>query len=294
VLLLRRAVAALRRAGHRLTLLAPAASGAALVGPGTAEVDALLPWDRADLAALLSDEGVPPGPLRDMLAGFDTAIAYTRSAALLAALEALVPTTLAHDPLPASDSGHASVWLARTAASLGAVIDDSELPAPCRATEAERVAAEGVLARLPRGFLAVHAGSGSPSKNWPARRFAALVERVSGGRSWLLVEGPADAASVTPLGAVPGAVVARRLPARILGAVLSRAGVLVGNDSGVSHLAAAWDAPTVALFGPTDPAVWAPLGEHVRVVRSGNGSMEGIGIDEVVAATSAALELPSG
>jgi heptosyltransferase-2 len=89
-------------------------------------------------------------------------------------------------------------------------------------------------------------------------------------------------------------VVARRLPARVLGAVLSRAGVLVGNDSGVSHLAAAWDAPTVALFGPTDPAVWAPLGEHVRVVRSGNGSMEGIGIDEVVAATSAALELPSG
>lgn len=44
-------------------------------------------------------------------------------------------------------------------------------------------------------------------------------------------------------------------------------GVYVGNDAGVTHLAATLGTPTVALFGPTDPRVWRPLGPRVRVVR---------------------------
>jgi ADP-heptose:LPS heptosyltransferase len=42
--------------------------------------------------------------------------------------------------------------------------------------------------------------------------------------------------------------------------------VYIGNDSGISHLAAAAGAPVVALFGPTDPAVWAPRGPRVRIL----------------------------
>jgi ADP-heptose:LPS heptosyltransferase len=56
----------------------------------------------------------------------------------------------------------------------------------------------------------------------------------------------------------------------------------VGNDSGVTHLAAAVGTRTVALFGPTDPAIWRPLGEHVIVVQSRNGTMQGIEFDEVL------------
>src|SRR5439155_1522536 len=81
---------------------------------------------------------------------------------------------------------------------------------------------------------------------------------------WLLVEGPADVTPVAPLARRPGAVVARGLGLRTLGAVLARAGLFIGHDSGVSHLAAAWHAPTLALFGPTDPALWAPVGPRVR------------------------------
>src|SRR5207302_7263558 len=44
---------------------------------------------------------------------------------------------------------------------------------------------------------------------------------------------------------------------------LARARVYIGNDSGISHLAAAVGTPTIVLFGPTDPAVWAPLGSRV-------------------------------
>jgi ADP-heptose:LPS heptosyltransferase len=47
---------------------------------------------------------------------------------------------------------------------------------------------------------------------------------------------------------------------------LSGATLYVGNDGGMTHVAAAIGVPTLALFGPTDPAVWRPLGDHVRGV----------------------------
>jgi ADP-heptose:LPS heptosyltransferase len=49
---------------------------------------------------------------------------------------------------------------------------------------------------------------------------------------------------------------------------LAQARLFVGNDSGITHLAAAVGTPVLALFGPTDPAVWAPRGPHVQVGRT--------------------------
>ena len=48
---------------------------------------------------------------------------------------------------------------------------------------------------------------------------------------------------------------------------LAAAGLYVGNDSGITHLAAASGCKTVAVFGPTDPKVWAPRGPNVTAVR---------------------------
>jgi ADP-heptose:LPS heptosyltransferase len=48
---------------------------------------------------------------------------------------------------------------------------------------------------------------------------------------------------------------------------LAKARLYIGNDSGITHLAAAVGTPVLALFGPTDPEVWAPRGRHVRVGR---------------------------
>ena len=145
-------------------------------------------------------------------------------------------------------------------------------------------AAEPWLARLPAGFLALHPGSGSPRKNWPADRFAALARDLARGAPWLLVHGPADAGPAAVLRSVEGAVEAAHLPLRVLARVLSAAGVHVGNDSGASHLAAAAGAPTLALFGPTDPALWAPVGRRVRVLRGDGGRLEGLAVPEVAAA----------
>jgi glycosyl transferase family 9 (putative heptosyltransferase) len=278
-------VAALRRAYRRVVLLAPQTSGAALVGPGASEVDELLAWESAEVAALFA--GDPPrGTLQERLRGIELAVVYSRSADLARSLGLLIPRVVCHDPAP-SGGIHASEWLARPLQDLGL-----EAPAdlePMLPTPAEAGAARDLLARLPEGFLAVHPGSGSPRKNWPGERFAAVLDSRAPQRPWLLVEGPADADAAAPLAQRPGAVVARGLGVRALGAVLAGAGLFIGHDSGVSHLAAAWGAPTLALFGPTDPAIWAPVGPRVRVLRAPRGQMEALTVDAVLSAARSPL-----
>ena len=283
VLLLRRAVAALRRRCRHVVLIAPQSSGAALVGPGVSEVDELIAWESADVAGMFA--GDPPGgTLRERLGGFDLAVVYSRSADLTRSLGLMVARVVGHDPAP-SGGVHASQWLARPLEALG--LDPPGDLEPILPTPAESTAAAELLARLPEGFLAIHPGSGSPRKNWPAERFAAILDSRAQQRPWLLVEGPGDATAAAPLAQRPGAVLTRGLGVRALGAVLARAGLFMGHDSGVSHLAAAWGAPTLALFGPTDPAVWAPVGRRVRVVLAPEGRMDALPVDAVMAAAGA-------
>jgi heptosyltransferase-3 len=287
VLLLRPAVAALKSAGVRVVLMAPAHSGVVLLGRGPSEVDALISWDRADVAQLMADAGMLSSSLRQELGAFDLAIAYTRNQALTRNLATVVPSVIGWDPTPPAGGFHAARCFAEPLSRLGLPVD--LVPPPASPTDAEQREADVIASRLPPGFVAIHPGSGSPSKNWPVPSFAALARRLAGDRGWLLVEGPADEAAVATLRRE--AVVAKQLPPRVLGALLSRSGNFVGNDSGVSHLAAAFGAPVVALFGPTDPKVWRPLGTRVRALRSATGRMEDLGIEEVEAAC---LALRSG
>ncbi|MCB1102996.1 MAG: hypothetical protein KDL10_11560, partial [Kiritimatiellae bacterium] len=60
------------------------------------------------------------------------------------------------------------------------------------------------------------------------------------------------------------------------------AGRYIGNDSGITHLAAACGVPTLAIFGPTDPAVWAPLGAHVTVIRTGQPAFGDLTVSRVM------------
>jgi len=189
---------------------------------------------------------------------------------------------VARPPSPPPGGPHAALWLAESVAALG--VQPATPPPLLAASEPESAQARPWLDRLERGFLAVHPGSGSPRKNWPAERFASLVEQVADDRPFLLVEGPADAEAAAPAARLPSVVHARELPPRVLGAVLARAGLYVGNDSGISHLAAAWGAPVITLFGPTDPAQWAPIGPRVRVMRAEDGTMESLELEDVVRA----------
>jgi heptosyltransferase III len=264
MILLRPVVASLRAAGAHVTLLAPERPGSALVGPGPAEAQRLISWDGPAVTHLMAGAAQPG------FGAYDIVLCYSRNAELARGLESVSSRVVRHDPEPGGQF-HAADWLAR------ALPVPRVEPGPAVPTAEETSAARKWLDFLPPGFVAVHPGSGSPRKNWPLDRFIDLAGRLSDDRPWLLSLGPAEADA-----APPGAVIARDVPPRLLGALLSHAGVYVGNDSGVSHLAAAWGAPTVALFGPTDPAVWSPRGPRVRTWRAQDGQTATISVDDAL------------
>jgi heptosyltransferase III len=123
--------------------------------------------------------------------------------------------------------------------------------------------------RVPQGdFAVIHPFSGSPRKNWPLSRFRELAARLD-----------------LPVRCCAGHEEALENAVRFenlseLACWLAGARVYIGNDSGITHLAAAVGVPVVAIFGPTDPAVWAPRGERVRVLSG--GSLEEIEVERVL------------
>lgn len=275
----------LRAAGCRVTLLAPARVAAPLAAAGLA--GGVLDWESRAGAQLLA--GTAPEDWRREIEGCETALAYTRSAALLSALCRHRLRVVGHDPRPAPGV-HAAEWLREPLVELGVARAPGPLPAWSTA-ELEAPAARLLEELGGPGFLSVHMGSGSPRKNWPAARFEELAAGLAEGRPWLHVSGPAETGAADPSPGPSRRVHARHLPLAQLAALLARAGLHVGNDAGVSHLAAAVGAPTLALFGPTDPGAWAPVGRAVRALRAPGGAVEDLQVEPV---RRAALELRSG
>jgi ADP-heptose:LPS heptosyltransferase len=165
---------------------------------------------------------------------FDSAIIWMKDSTVAANLRASgVPNVIRADPFPAF--GHASDHLLRTLN-----LARPELPDLWNPETAD---------------ILVHAGSGSPKKNWPF--FPELQSRLPVVRQ------------------IPHDLTLLELMRRI-----SSCRAFVGNDSGITHLAAYVGCPTVALFGPTDPRTWGPVGRRARVIWKSR--LEDISVDEVL------------
>ena len=120
-----------------------------------------------------------------------------------------------------------------------------------------------------RPIVGIHPGSGGRSKCWPPGHFATVIRALLADRRQVVTFcGEADATAVGQVQRAAGkpVPVLRDLSLRTLAGALSLCWRYLGNDSGVSHLAAAAGADCTVLFGPTDPAAWAPLGTNVRVL----------------------------
>lgn len=115
----------------------------------------------------------------------------------------------------------------------------------------------------PLDCIVLHHGSGSRHKNWPALNFAQLADLLRESAGPLLwIQGPADAPP--PAKAADRILKTEDLWDCVL--LLARSRLYVGNDSGLTHLAAAAGCPTIALFGASDPDIWRPLGPNVAVI----------------------------
>ena len=143
--------------------------------------------------------------------------------------------------------------------------------------KAEKVWAAQALETLglhgPRFLVGLNPGAAfGPAKRWPADRFAALADRLVGGlHADVLIFG---SASERPLAEEIAremdhtpTIVAGSTTLRQWMALLERCRLVVTNDSGGMHLAAALGLPVVAVFGSTDADATGPLGSRTRVVR---------------------------
>jgi len=213
-----------------------------------------------------------------------------------------VENLLCGPPKIVENAGHAARQLARPIEEMGIrVVDLSERVFP--STE-DRQFASDFLQSLRQPIVAIHPGSGSKKKNWPLENWIALVSGTAGfshaegknGRvekfhSLVVISGEADKSQTEQLEREwKGQDVrfAKNLPLPHLAAVLERS-IFIGHDSGISHLAAAAGANCVLLFGPTNPAVWAPKNKNVEVLSAESGRLSDLEIGSVQAAITAAL-----
>jgi heptosyltransferase-2 len=127
-------------------------------------------------------------------------------------------------------------------------------------------------ARLPdHGVIALHPGSGGRHKLWPQAGWQHVMRWMAQqGLTGLMISGPAEAEQARYLlqdAPMPPWPCASQLPLPHLAALLARCQVVVGHDSGVTHLAAAVGTTTLALFGPTDPYLWGPRSRHACILQ---------------------------
>ncbi|MEW6356165.1 MAG: glycosyltransferase family 9 protein [Planctomycetota bacterium] len=210
-------------------------------------------------------------PIKELKA-FDLIVAFWRDpeGMLAGNLARFCPAKIVvHDPMPPPEpKRHAVDHLCEV---LGKIEIHEHNPSPRLFPGQEDLAgADAFLAerRLdPAKTIAVHPGSGGRTKNWPADRFNEIIERITTHTECqvLLTCGPADEEVVK---ATRGTfAIANNFSLPILAAILSKCRAYLGNDSGITHIAAAVGTPTIAIFGPTDPDVWGPRGESVTIIR---------------------------
>jgi lipopolysaccharide heptosyltransferase II len=125
-------------------------------------------------------------------------------------------------------------------------------------------------------LVLIHPGGGEnpgmvlPAKRWPVERLAVLAERLMerAGARVILVGGPEDGALARTIQEQAAAGLSNlvgRLSLGELAALMEHANLYIGHDTGATHLAVAMGTPTIALFGPSDPARYGPYGSERAV-----------------------------
>ena len=245
------------------------------------------------LARFFADESELPPELADYFASFDLIISYLYDLHRVFErnLYRCGVKNLIRGPAKIlENAGHAARQLARTIEQLGIeVLNLSERIFP---SIEDREFARDFVGTLPQPIVAIHPGSGSDQKNWPLENWIALFSEngdssVTGKCfSLVIVSGEAENAKIGQLERQwrgRNVRFAKNLPLPQLAAVLERS-IFIGHDSGISHLAAAAGADCILLFGPTNPDVWAPENNNVRVLKAPNERMSSLKIEEVEAA----------
>src|SRR2546423_992583 len=227
--------------------------------------------ESASLASFFAKDSNLPAELLDYFAGFDLILSYLYDPDRIFETNAKKSGsgTFIAGPSKLDDSEHAAFQLARPLAALGLFLTNPF--AHLFPTDVDRNAIRSL-----HGKMAFHPGSGSETKNWPIENWIELGNAVlARGHSLVIIAGEADTGRTHHLKAGwkdKPVRFAENLPLPHLAALLERT-EFIGHDSGISHIAAAVGARCLLLFGPTDPAIWAPAIANVTVLRAPKGKM---------------------
>jgi ADP-heptose:LPS heptosyltransferase len=227
--------------------------------------DSMISIDRAEIADLFANAAPIRPTTRALLGGRSRSYSWT-GAGDPAFAERLAAISGGHAGVypfrgmrPAE---HAVDYYARCAA-----VDPAPFASLLRTDDAwfDELARQLDLAGCP--LFVVHAGSGSPAKNWTG--FAELAEcwkqRAGKQARVILLSGPAESPAAS-FELVPQTVPLRDLALPQVAALLQHCDLYAGNDSGISHLAGAVGARGVVVFGSSDPSVWRPRSARLTVV----------------------------
>ena len=265
--------------------------------------------DAREMSALFGDASSDSA--RQFFAGFDLIYSFFASddPRFRARLSAATDADVSFHPFRPGGDGHVAEGYLQSI-DAGALQEGIRL----EPTADDLAAAERALERANccgSNLAVIFPGSGSRAKNWPADKFAALATMLasesgilraaatrendkrqglpSNQASVAAILGPAEA-SIEPVFRDAGVPVLKDLELPTVAAIARLASAFVGNDSGVSHLAAAVGAPGVVIFGPTDPVRWRPLGRRIDILA--RNPIDSIEVDEVAGTLSKFVAQP--
>lgn len=236
--------------------------------------DSIRSLEHRTMAALFAKTAPIDEALAEHLRSFNLVVSflYDPDGLFRASLERVgVKTLIECSPRVQNEGEHASRQLAKGLEKLAMFLEDEHL----QRAHFERRREDQVR-------IAIHPGSGSEKKNWPLEHWRRLADEFS-AHEVIFITGEAEEArgvSITPH------THWHSLPLSELSARLTTCTVFLGHDSGISHLAAACGVPSLLLFGPTDPAIWAPPQPWVEVLREESGDLAALDFERVKCAAA--------
>jgi heptosyltransferase-3 len=266
-------MAYLRRAmpGCRFALLCRGEYGGLILDAGV--TDGIVPVEGREASALFADAGVPssgPWPGLSLAVGW---MQKPRPPEIEGALRSWgVRTVLFAAPNPPHSVSLSRVFFADTGSGFplpDGIVPDFDECSRLRTKRGGMTAARaGLRTDLPGGgrFAVIHPGSGGKAKLWPFGHFLEIARRLAdAGIPGVFVTGEAEErpeiAGRLEAGALPrGWTWVRRPPLLGLAGLLAEAPLYLGNDSGITHLAAACGARVTALFLEENIPAWEPYG----------------------------------
>jgi ADP-heptose:LPS heptosyltransferase len=232
--------------------------------------------DQAGMAYFYVEDGPLPEPLRTFFSGFGAALIFGKSNPGIFSRNLQrtgIRRVLALPSFPPEDRTiHVSDFLVQSLRTEG-LGDQASFP-PLRLTGEARSWAEKFWIEnewsWDQRVLAIHPGSGSPAKNWDPKNFARVVDWAVERAEVLFILGPAEEFRKEEIGRKmkeKGLAVAEDLSLIQVAALLQKSSAYLGNDSGITHLAASLGIPTIAVFSITNPQVWGPRGPRVKILK---------------------------